>query len=89
VVLPIPIGTHWRDVMPIALPGMESQAELPRTLPRGMPVRPRPQQPKVTTAQKLQITRSQSKHLKGLGGQVRREQSTRRAAGGRGDGAVA
>jgi GNAT superfamily N-acetyltransferase len=66
LVLPIPIGTHWRDVMPIVLPGMQAEPEIPKTLPGGMPVRPRPEQPKVTTPQRLQIIRSQSKHLKGV-----------------------
>jgi hypothetical protein len=68
LVIPIPLGTHWRDAKPILLPGMAitPEPEVPKTLPGGAPVRPRPEQPKVTTAHRVAIVRSQSKHLKGL-----------------------
>jgi hypothetical protein len=69
LVLPIPQGVHWRDVMPIVLPGMlveSEQPEVPNMLPGGAPVRPRPDQPKLTKAQKAAIHRSQSKHLQGV-----------------------
>src|SRR5687767_877961 len=46
IVLPIPPGTHWRDAKPLVLPGLPAaQPDLPKTLPGGAPVRPRPQQP--------------------------------------------
>jgi GNAT superfamily N-acetyltransferase len=84
LVLPIPPGTHWRDVMPVVLPGMGPRSEVrdqrsegagltsdlrPLTsglLPGGAPVRPRPEQPKYSAAQKAVIQRSQSAHLKGV-----------------------
>jgi hypothetical protein len=68
LVLPIPQGTHWRDVMPIVLPGMtvEPQPEAPKELPGGAPLSPRPEQPKLTKVQKAAIHRSQSKHLAGV-----------------------
>ena len=67
--LPIPQGTHWRDVMPVVLPGVTvepSPPPAPLTLPGGAPVRPRPEQPKFSAAQKAVIRRSQSAHLKGV-----------------------
>jgi hypothetical protein len=66
VVLPIPPGTHWRDVLPIVLPGITVEPEQPKALPGGAPVRPRPEQPKFTAKQKAVIQRSQSKHLSGV-----------------------
>lgn len=69
LVLPIPNGVHWRDVMPIILPGMEGQpkvADVPKVLPGGAPVSPRPHQPKLSVAQKAAIHRSHSKHLQGV-----------------------
>jgi GNAT superfamily N-acetyltransferase len=67
LVLPIPRGTHWRDVMPLVLPGMPAAVEpAPLTLPGGAPVRARPEQPKLSAAQKAAIQRIQSKHLKGV-----------------------
>ncbi|MGH7178167.1 MAG: hypothetical protein ACREJC_12365, partial [Tepidisphaeraceae bacterium] len=66
LVLPIPPGTHWRDAKPVVLPGITVQPDLPKLLPGGAPVRPRPEQPRVTTAHRMAILRSQSKHLKGL-----------------------
>jgi hypothetical protein len=74
LVLPIPPGTHWRDVMPVllptagVLPGVtaESARDEVKMLPGGEPVRPRPEQPKFSAAQKAAIQRSQSKHLRGV-----------------------
>lgn len=66
IVLPIPPGTHWRDAKPVLLPGVTPEPERPLTLPGGAPVRPRPEQPKVSTARKMAVVRSQSKHLQGL-----------------------
>jgi hypothetical protein len=68
LVLPIPMGTHWRDAKPIVLPTNTVEPEMPKTLPGGAPVRPRPESaaPKVSNSQKLAIIRSQSSHLKGL-----------------------
>jgi len=66
LVLPIPPGTHWRDAKPIILPGITIEPPQPLTLPGGMPVRPRPEQPKYSRAQKAAIQRSQSAHLKGV-----------------------
>lgn len=71
IVLPIPPGTHWRDAKPVVLPGVPGVAagpvaETPLTLPGGSPVRPRPEQPRVTTSRKMAIVRSQSRRLQGL-----------------------
>jgi hypothetical protein len=69
IVLPIPPGTHWRDAKPIILPGMSEdrdQKSEVKTLPGGATVRPRPEQAKLTVAQKAAIHRSQSKHLAGV-----------------------
>ena len=65
IVLPIPPGTHWRDAKPLILPGITPEPALPLTLPGGAKVRPRPEQPKISHERKVQIVRSQSKHLKG------------------------
>jgi hypothetical protein len=72
LVVPIPTGVHWRDPMPMLLPspqpspGIPGEGEMQKTLPGGAPVRPRPQQPKLSVAQKAAIQRSQSAHLKGV-----------------------
>ncbi|MCI0362529.1 MAG: GNAT family N-acetyltransferase [Phycisphaerales bacterium] len=69
IVLPIPLGTHWRDAKPLILPGLPDAPKDPgmaKTLPGGALVRPRPEQPKVSQSQRVAIVRSQSKHLKGL-----------------------
>jgi hypothetical protein len=67
IVLPIPPGTHWRDAKPMVLPGMPApQPDLPLTLPGGQPVRPRPEQPKLTKMQRAAIMRMESKHLGGV-----------------------
>ena len=63
---PIPVGVHWRDPMPVVLPQLQPPPPVPDTLPGGQPVRPRPQQPKLTLAQKVAIQRAQNKHLKGV-----------------------
>jgi hypothetical protein len=65
LVVPIPIGTHWRDPMPMLLPSIQVEPELPKTLPGGQPVRPRPEQPAVSTAQRIAVIRSKSKNLRG------------------------
>lgn len=73
IVLPIPPETHWRDVMPLLLPEVEDPAKdhrqdacATKTLPGGAPVKPRPEQPKLTAAQRATIVRAQSAHLKGV-----------------------
>ena len=67
IVLPIPPGTHWRDAKPVLLPGLpERPKEEPKALPGGAPVRPRPEQPRVTKAQRAAVARSKSKHLGGV-----------------------
>ncbi len=75
IVLPIPPGTHWRDAKPLVLPqrsacagtaGAEGSLALPANLPGGAPVKPRPEQPKLTAAQKAAIHRAHSKHLQGV-----------------------
>lgn len=69
IVLPIPPDTHWRDAKPLVLPDEEVQAvddEKAKVLPGGAPVRPRPEQPKLTAAQRATIRRAQSAHLKGV-----------------------
>jgi len=72
LVLPIPDGLHWRDVMPQVLPnvledGRDARAAaLPEKLPGGSLVRPRPEQPKVSRAQRMAVVRSKSRHLQGL-----------------------
>lgn len=67
LVLPIPPGTHWRDAKPVVLPGLPApQPNLPKTLPGGALVKPRPEQPKVTKAQAAAIARSKSKVLGGV-----------------------
>jgi hypothetical protein len=68
IVLPIPHGTHWRDAKPLVLPGVtvEPPPDVPKTLPGGALVRPRPQQPKLTASQKVVLQRIQSKHLGGV-----------------------
>ena len=66
IVLPIPQGTHWRDAKPLILPGMPVPSggpDLPKTLPGGALVRPRPEQPRLTKAHAAAIARSKSKHL--------------------------
>ena len=67
IVLPIPPGTHWRDAKPLVLPGMPvAGPEMPKTLPGGQPVRVRPEQPKLSKAERIAITRMQSAHLGGV-----------------------
>ena len=70
IVLPIPPGTHWRDAKPLILPEMPApQPDLPKTLPGGAPVRPRPNaggQENVSKAQIAAIARGKSKHLAGV-----------------------
>lgn len=69
IVLPIPQGMHWRDLMPVILPKQvegNAEADKLKTLPGGGLVRPRPEQPKVSTAHRMAIVRSASKHLQGL-----------------------
>ena len=68
LVLPIPPGVHWRDSMPVLLPQLAAEGAPAEslTLPGGAPVCPRPQQPKLSRAQKATIQRAQSKHLKGV-----------------------
>lgn len=67
IVLPIPPGTHWRDAKPVLLPELpEREPETPNLLPGGAPVRPRPEQPKVTRRQAAAIARSKSKNLGGV-----------------------
>ena len=64
---PIPPGVHWRDPMPIVLPEVQQpRPGIPDTLPGGQPVRARPQQPKLTRAEKAVIQRSTNKHLQGV-----------------------
>lgn len=66
IVLPIPPGTHWLDAKPIVLPGLPAPLpDLPKALPGGAPVRPRPEQPRMTKAQVAAVARSRSKHLMG------------------------
>ena len=63
---PIPAHVHWRDPMPLILPQVQAvEADAPKTLPGGAPVSPRPQQPKLTQAQKVALQRSQNKLLGG------------------------
>jgi hypothetical protein len=59
LVLPIPPGTHWRDVMPIVLPGMQGSAAAAPALPPTRP--PESRRPFV---QKVVVASSPSKHLK-------------------------
>jgi GNAT superfamily N-acetyltransferase len=71
IVLPIPPDTHWRDAKPVLLPGLparEPVEELPKLLPGGAPVRPRPEQPPEvkSRAHVAAIARSKSKHLSGV-----------------------
>lgn len=66
LVLPIPHGTHWRDVMPLVLPTQETGADDCAKLPGGAPVRPRPAQPRQSRSRQIAIVRSKSKHLQGL-----------------------
>jgi hypothetical protein len=66
LVLPIPPGTHWRDCKPVVLPGIEVKPEMPKTLPGGAPVRPRPEEPKVSQARRIAVIRSESNRLKGV-----------------------
>ena len=68
LVIPIPVGVHWRDPMPMLLPEVQQPKAppIPKTLPGGAPVRPRPEQPKMTQSHRMAIVRSQSKHLGGL-----------------------
>jgi len=64
LVLPIPIGTSWRDAKPLILPGTQPgapEAPKPKALP---PTRP-PAEP-VKIARKMAVVRSQSRHLQGL-----------------------
>lgn len=64
IVLPIPPGTHWRDAKPLVLPGLPPpQPEAPLTLPGGQPVRPRPEQPKLSKAQRAALARCRSGRL--------------------------
>ena len=66
IVLPIPPETHWRDAKPVLLPDLPApQPEQPLTLPGGQPVRPRPQQPKLSSRERAAMMRAQSKHLGG------------------------
>lgn len=67
IVLPIPLGTHWRDAKPLVLPGLPTSPppDLPALLPGGAPVRSRPEQMKITKSQKAALMRSQSQHLGG------------------------
>jgi GNAT superfamily N-acetyltransferase len=72
LVLPIPPGTHWRDAKPVVLPGLPKQEDHSRDgcatkqLPGGAPVRPRPEQPKLSKAERAAMLRSQSRHLQGV-----------------------
>jgi hypothetical protein len=69
IVLPIPPDTHWRDAKPLILPGLparQQEEEIPKFLPGGAPVRPRPEQPKLSQAQRAAIMRMNSKHLGGV-----------------------
>ncbi len=69
IVLPIPPGTHWRDAKPLVLPGITPEPEKPAAplaLPGGALLKPRPEQPKLTAAQKAAIHRAHSKHLMGV-----------------------
>ena len=69
LVLPIPPGTHWRDAKPLFYPTFaapDPKEETPKVLPGGAPVRPRPEQPKLSAAQKAAIHHAQSRHLKGV-----------------------
>jgi len=42
------------------------QPDVPKTLPGGSPVKPRPEQPRATRAQAAAIARSRSRHLGGV-----------------------
>ena len=73
LVIPIPLGTHWRDAKPVLLPGMPDGAreqELEEAKRKWLPA-PRPNAGEMnandrkTAAQKLDVVRSASKHLKG------------------------
>lgn len=70
LVLPIPPGTHWRDAKPVLLPGLPERPPDPpdekKALPGGAALRPRPEQPRVSAAQKAAIARTKSKHLGGI-----------------------
>jgi hypothetical protein len=70
LVIPIPPGTHWRDAKPVLLPGLPApQPDLPKQLPGGALVKPRPEQPpgaRITKAAVAAIARSKSKHLAGV-----------------------
>ena len=68
IVLPIPLGTHWRDAKPLVLPGLpviEEKPALPESLPGGALVKPRPEQAKLTKAEKAALMRANSRHLGG------------------------
>ncbi|MFG0328780.1 MAG: hypothetical protein ACF8PN_02670 [Phycisphaerales bacterium] len=67
IVLPIPPGTHWRDAKPLLVPGMERGEPVIGAKPEPKALPPtRPPAPKVSTARKMAVVRSKSKHLKGL-----------------------
>ena len=75
IVLPIPVGTHCRDAKPLVLPGLPAapspltplpEGEAKKLLPGGALVKPRPEQVKVSKAERAVIMRSQSKHLGGV-----------------------
>jgi len=72
LVLPIPSDTHWRDAKPLVLPGLPAESsappEMPKSLPGGALVKPRPEQQKITKAHAAAIARSKSKHLNGCPG---------------------
>jgi hypothetical protein len=62
LVFPILPEVHWRDVRPVALPGMRPGGEV---APLPLPTK-KPQRPAVSTPMKMAVVRSQSKHLQGL-----------------------
>jgi hypothetical protein len=65
LVFPIPPNVHWRDAKPIVLPGspLDPRGEL---VPLVTAAQKREPRPRVSTAQKIAVVRSQSKHLAGL-----------------------
>jgi hypothetical protein len=65
LVFPIPPNVHWRDAKPIVLPGspLDPGGEL---VPLVNAAQKREPRRIVSTAQKIAVVRSQSKHLRGL-----------------------
>jgi hypothetical protein len=65
LVFPIPPDVHWRDAKPIILPGskLDPGGELKPLVTAVQKRRPRPAS---STAQRIAVVRSQSKHLMGL-----------------------